>query len=231
MQIVFDLGIIILSYLIGAIPVGLLIVKLTTGKDIREVESGRTGGTNAMRAAGFWAGFATAMLDVLKGAVGAWLAVWLMPQDHWVPVAAALAAIVGHNYSIFLPKRDAGGDFIGFGGGAGGAPSVGGAMGLWLPSVLIILPLGALIFFTVGIASVTTMSVALFAIIIFAVRAYLGLSPWVYVLYGVGAELLLIWALRPNLKKLFAGNERIVTLSLHGWLKGKKEDNTERVGK
>ena len=67
MQIVFDIGIILLAYLFGSIPFGLLIVKLKTGKDIREVESGRTGGTNAMRAAGFWAGFATAMLDILKG--------------------------------------------------------------------------------------------------------------------------------------------------------------------
>ena len=66
MQIVFDIGIILLAYLFGSIPFGLLIVKLKTGKDIRKVESGRTGGTNAMRAAGFWAGVATAALDILK---------------------------------------------------------------------------------------------------------------------------------------------------------------------
>ncbi|MDD2922752.1 MAG: hypothetical protein PHQ36_10760, partial [Anaerolineales bacterium] len=70
---------------------------------------------------------------------------------------------------------------------------------------------------------VTTMAVALFAIIIFAIRASLGLMPWSYVWYGVGAEILLVWALRPNLKKLFAGNERVVSLSLHGWLKKRKE--------
>jgi len=53
------------SYLLGSVPFGLIIVKLTTGKDIRQIESGRTGGTNAMRAAGFWVGFSTAMLDLL----------------------------------------------------------------------------------------------------------------------------------------------------------------------
>ena len=74
MQIVFDVGIILLAYLLGSVPFGLLIVKLKTGKDVREVESGRTGGTNAMRAAGFWAGFITAMLDILKGAGAVWLA-------------------------------------------------------------------------------------------------------------------------------------------------------------
>lgn len=64
------IGVLILAYLIGSIPFGLIIVKLSTGKDIRSVESGRTGGTNAMRAAGVWAGVATAIFDTLKGVSG-----------------------------------------------------------------------------------------------------------------------------------------------------------------
>lgn len=223
MQIAFDIGSIFLAYLFGAIPFGLVIVKLKTGKDIREVESGRTGGTNAMRAAGFWAGILTAILDILKGAVAVWLAAWLTPDHHWVHVVAPIAAIIGHNYSIFLPKRDANGKLVGLGGGAGGAPSVGGALGLWPGSILIILPLGILTFFTLGIASVTTMAVALFAIIIFAVRASQGLMPWIDIWYGIGAEILLVWALRPNLKKLFEGNERVVKYSLNGWLRARRE--------
>ncbi|MEK6751073.1 MAG: glycerol-3-phosphate acyltransferase [Chloroflexota bacterium] len=223
MQTVIDLGVIFLAYVFGSIPFGLLIVKLKTGKDIREVESGRTGGTNAMRAAGFWAGFGTAMLDILKGAGAVWVAKWITPAE-WVHVVAPLAAILGHNHSIFLPERDENGKLIRLRGGAGGAPSVGGAMGLWPASILIILPLGMLTFFTIGIASITTMAVALFAIIIFAVLAAQGVLPWVYVWYGVGAEILLIWALRPNLKKLFDGNERIVKYSLNGWLRARREE-------
>jgi len=223
MQTVINLGVIVLAYLFGSIPFGLLIVKLKTGIDIREVESGRTGGTNAMRAAGFWAGFATAMLDILKGAGAAWIAQWLTPDHHWVHVIAPIAAILGHNHSIFLPERDENGKLIRLRGGAGGAPSVGGAMGLWPASILIILPLGMLTFFTLGIASVTTMAVALFAIIIFAVRASQGLMPWLDVWYGIGAEILLILALRPNLKKLFEGNERVVKYSLNGWLRARRE--------
>lgn len=226
MQIAFDIGIIILAYIFGSIPFGLLIVKLKTGKDIREVESGRTGGTNAMRAAGFWAGFATALLDILKGAVGVWVAQWLTPDSQWVHVLSPIAAILGHNYSIFLAERDANGKFR-LRGGAGGAPSVGGAMGLWPASILIILPLGMLTFFTIGIASITTMAVALFAIIVFAVRALLFDGQWIDVWYGVGAEVLLIWALRPNLKKLMEGNERIVKYSLNGWLKARREAKEE----
>ena len=227
MQIVFDIGIILLAYIFGSIPFGLLIVKLKTGKDIRQVESGRTGGTNAMRAAGFWAGFGTAMLDILKGAVGVWVARWLTPDQTWVHVLAPIAAILGHNYSVFLIERDENGKIVRFRGGAGGAPSVGGAMGLWPGSILIILPLGMLTFFSIGIASITTMAVALFAIIVFAVRASQGLLPWAYVWYGVGAELLLIWALRPNLKKLFEGNERVVKYSLNGWLRTRREAKIE----
>jgi len=223
MQIVFDMGIILLAYIFGSVPFGLLIVKLKTGKDIREVESGRTGGTNAMRAAGFWAGFATALLDILKGAASVWVAQRLTPDSQWVHVVAPLAAILGHNYSIFLPRRDENGKFIGLTGGAGGAPSVGGAMGIWPASILIILPLGMLTFFTLGIASVTTIAVALFAIIIFAFQASQGHLPWIDVWYGVGAEILLMWALRPNLKKLFGGNERVVKYSLNGWLRARRE--------
>ncbi|GJQ34077.1 MAG: glycerol-3-phosphate acyltransferase [Anaerolineales bacterium] len=228
MQIVFDLAAIALAYVIGSIPFGLVVVKLKTGKDIRQVESGRTGGTNAMRAAGFWAGFATAMLDILKGAVGVWLAQWITPDHHLVHVLAPLAAIVGHNHSIFLPERDENGKLIRLRGGAGGAPSVGGAMGLWPGSILIILPLGMLTFFTIGIASITTMAVALFATIAFAIRASQGLMPWADVLYGVGAEILLIWALRPNIRKLFEGNERVVKYSLNGWLRSRKEKQEEK---
>jgi len=226
MQIVFDIGIILLAYLLGSIPFGLLIVRLKTGRDVRDVESGRTGGTNAMRAAGFWAGFFTAMLDILKGAGAVWLATWLTP-NHWVHVVAPLAAILGHNYSVFLPERDENGKIFRLGGGAGGAPSVGGAMGLWPGSILIILPLGALTFFSLGIASVTTMAVAFFAIVIFAVRASQGLMPWMDVWYGIGAEILLIWALRPNIKKLFEGNERVVKYSLNGWLRARKEKKVD----
>lgn len=226
MQLVIHIALVLLSYVIGSIPFGLLIVKLKTGKDIREIESGRTGGTNAMRAAGFWAGFGTAMLDIAKGAIGMLIARWISPEAYGVHVLTGLAAILGHNYSIFLSERDENGK-LRLRGGAGGAPSVGGAVGIWPGSLLIILPLGMLTFFTVGIASVTTMAVAFFAIIVFAIRASQGLMPWVYVWFGVGAEILLMWALRPNLKKLFSGNERVIKYSLNGWLRSKREAKEE----
>ena len=211
MQILIWIGIMLLSYLIGSIPFGMIVVRLRTGKDIRRVESGRTGGTNAMRAAGFGAGLATAILDLLKAAGVVWIARLVVPGNVWLEVFAPIAAVLGHNYSLFLTERDALGR-LRLHGGAGGASTVGGALGLWAPSILIILPIGALILFGIGYASVTTMSVALIATLIFAYRAWIGASPWQFVLYGVITELILLYALRPNIRRLLNGNERIVGL-------------------
>lgn len=226
MQILTGIGVVLFGYILGSIPFGLLIVKLKTGKDIREVESGRTGGTNAMRAAGFWAGLLTAIMDIMKGAVAVWVAQWLAPGAHFAHLFAPVAAILGHNYSVFLISRDEDGKMR-FHGGAGGAPALGGAAGFWGWSLPIVFGLGALVFFTLGIASVTTMAVAFFVTVIFAIRAYMGLMPWTDVLYGVIAGILLVWALRPNIKKLFAGKERVVKYSLNGWLRARKESQAE----
>ncbi len=213
--------VLILSYFIGAIPFGWLVVWLITRKDVRQIASGRTGGTNAMRAAGFPAGLATAILDMLKGASTVWLA-RAVTNNPWIHILAPLVTILGHNYSIFMLERDENGRWH-LRGGAGGAPCAGGAFGLWPWSLAIIIPLGIVIFFGIGYASVTTMSVALIAILIFLVRALQGLSPWQYVLYGVIAEGFLLWALRPNIKALREGRERF-----HGWRPWKKQGGSSR---
>ena len=209
METLLSIIVVAASYLLGSIPSGVVIVKLVAGKDIRQVESGRTGGTNAFRAAGIWAGVGTALLDGLKGAVAVWLAKALLPGDGWVHVFAGLAAILGHNYSIFILERDEQGR-LRLRGGAGGAPTVGTALALWPVSVLIIIPLGVLVFYFIGYASVATMSVPLFTALIFAYRAWNGSSPWEYVWFGILAEMILIWALRPNIRRLFNGTERLL---------------------
>lgn len=216
MQIVSFLLVLVVSYLLGSIPFGLLIVKASTGKDIRQVESGRTGGTNAMRAAGPVAGIATAILDTLKGAACVWLAHRGAPGNVWFEILAPCLAIIGHNYSIFLIERNGDGK-LRLRGGAGAAPMVGGAFGLWHPSLFIIVPLGALAWYFVGYASVATLTAAVIATLIFVYRAWIGASPWEYALYGVIAFALLAWALRPNLQRLLNGTER-----LHGYRARKK---------
>jgi glycerol-3-phosphate acyltransferase PlsY len=221
MQIFVGIGVLIVSYLIGSVPIGLLIVKFKTGKDIRDIESGRTGGTNVVRAAGFWAGFVTAIMDILKGAVAVWIAQWISPENELLHVLAPVCAILGHNYSVFLLQRDETGKMR-FHGGAGGATALGGALGIYPPIFPVIFFAGALLWFTTGIASVTTMSVGFIVTIGFAINAYLGLQPPVDILYGILASFLLVWALRPNIKKLMQGNERVVKYSLNGWLRARK---------
>ncbi|HEY3476144.1 MAG TPA: glycerol-3-phosphate acyltransferase [Anaerolineales bacterium] len=226
MQTLIAIGVVVLGYILGSIPFGLIIVKLKTGKDVRTVESGRTGGTNVVRAAGLGAGLLTAALDVLKGAVSVWVAEALLPDQHLIHVLAPLASILGHNYSLFLIRRDERGK-LRFYGGAGGAPALGGAMGLWLPIFPIVVVAGALIWFILGIASITTMAIGLVVTIVFAVYSWQGLLEPVNIWYGVVAELFLIWALRPNIKKLLAGNERVVKFSLNGWLRARKQEQAE----
>jgi glycerol-3-phosphate acyltransferase PlsY len=210
-ELLTAIAVLVGSYLLGSIPSGLIIVRLKTGEDIRTRESGRTGGTNVGRVAGFWAGLLTAFLDGLKGTIAALAAAAILPQNAWVIALAPVAAVIGHNYSIYLAERTPQGGFR-LRGGAGGATTVGGAVGLWWPSLFIIIPVGALVLFGIGYASLATLTVGVTSIVIFAIRAWLGLSPWIYVIYGVLVEIILVWALRPNIQRLMNGTERLV-----GW--------------
>src|SRR5258708_13433741 len=155
--------VIILSYVIGSIPFGFLVVKTFSGRDVRDVGSGRTGGTNAMRAAGVTAGVLKAVLDPLKAAACVWIAQLILPADSQVigMVLAGLFAIVGHNYSVFL----------GFKGGAGGAPTVGAALAIWPWSFVIAVPLCMVVLFGVGSPSLATFAARLIIPTLFAYRA------------------------------------------------------------
>jgi glycerol-3-phosphate acyltransferase PlsY len=212
--------VLLLSYLVGSIPFGLIIVRTFTGKDVRDVGSGRTGGTNAMRAAGLFAGILTALGDILKGLVAGWLADVLLPGQPVVKVVAVLLAIAGHNYSIFLIKRNNAGR-LALEGGAGGATAFGGAVALWPPIWMFLLPALVLVYLLIGFASVMTLSVGFICIVIFAITAYMGITPPVFILYGVGALILTAIALRPNLKRLKNGTERAV--GLRRYLEKKRE--------
>lgn len=220
---VAEILVLVLSYLIGSIPVGWIIVKIGTGRDIRRIESGRTGGTNAMRAAGVVAGLLTALGDALKGFAPFWLIPWLIPVDTpmrvWIQVAAPLLAIMGHNYSIFLLEKRSDGR-LQLRGGAGGAPCLGGSASLWPWSAVFILPIGVLVFLLIGYASVTTLSVALISVGVFTYLAIVHQTPWQFILYGVLSFLIVGWALRPNLVRLINGNERVV--GLRAWLRKRK---------
>lgn len=193
------------GYLLGSIPVGLLLVRALTGKDVRQVGSGRIGGTNVLRAAGSRVALMTSVGDLAKGL----LTVWLARAVVGTPTAealAGLAAVVGHNYSVF----------IGFKGGAGTMTTVGGAIALWPWNAVILACTGIPVVAITRYASVASITIALLIPIIFALRAWLGDAPWPHLIHGLGTATLTLWALRPNIRRLLKGRERQVTLSQTG---------------
>lgn len=95
----------LVAYFLGSIPFGYLIVKLTHGADVRASGSGNIGATNVSRVAGKTAGAATLALDAGKGYLAVWLtARWTNGNTRWM-MAAALCAVMGHMFSLWLRFR------------------------------------------------------------------------------------------------------------------------------
>jgi len=109
------------TYLLGSIPVGYLLVRIFRHQDIRSVGSGNIGATNVLRSGGKGLGAATFLLDVLKGCASVWigglLGTWLIPDTphRTVQALAALCAVLGHMFPIWLKFRGGKGVATGFG--------------------------------------------------------------------------------------------------------------------
>ena len=119
-----SLLVLIAAYLLGSIPFGYLIVRAKEGADVRATGSGGTGATNVSRRAGKLAGIITLLLDATKGALAVLLARWLASEDfgvNWWVAAAAIIAVLGHCFPIWL----------GFRGGKGVATGVGVFLSLY----------------------------------------------------------------------------------------------------
>ncbi|MCA9982730.1 MAG: glycerol-3-phosphate acyltransferase [Anaerolineales bacterium] len=200
----------LIGYIAGSIPNGFIMVKLIKGIDIREVGSGRTGGTNSMRAAGFPVGFAVSIMDVLKGALGVWVTQFLLVQlgvsSHeplliWAQICAGIFSVVGHNWSIFL----------GFRGGAGTGPNVGWATAIWWPFFPISLVVMPLMLVLVGMASLASIVMGVVIPVFFTILYFTRVidSP-IYILGGLITLGIVLWALRPNIGRMLRGEERLV---------------------
>ena len=207
MQVLYFLLAGLLGYLCGSVPFGYIYVRLFKGEDLTKIGSGRTGGTNSFRAAGLGVGVLTSFSDVLKGAAAVWLTRWLLGDAlgpallPWGVAVAGVLAVVGHNWSVFLR----------FGGGAGTGPNVGWSAAIW-PWIFPIafLVMGGMLYF-VGMASVASLSMAAATITIFAIRYALGIDATLAYLAGsIVAGLVVTWALRPNIRRVLNGTERLV---------------------
>jgi glycerol-3-phosphate acyltransferase PlsY len=109
------------AYLLGSIPTGYLLVRLFRHKDIRQAGSGNIGATNVLRAGGKGLGAATFLLDMLKGCSAVWLGAFLgsLLMPHWplrdAEALAALCAVLGHVFPVWLHFRGGKGVATGFG--------------------------------------------------------------------------------------------------------------------
>lgn len=195
-------ALVLLGYLIGALPFGLLIGRIAGGVDLREHGSGRIGATNALRTVGPAGAAATVVLDLGKGALAVLLVGWLYqagpPWSPWVGAAAGIAAIAGHIRS----------PFIGFRGGRGVA-TFAGAMLVTTPwTVAVVLPVFALVVWRSRYVSLGSVVGALLAPLVTAALVPAGQATWAGVALGVGGATLVTAAHADNIARLRAGTER-----------------------
>jgi len=210
----------LIGYVLGSIPVGLWVCRLY-GVDIRTVGSGRTGGTNAWRAAGLKAAIPTILGDALKGAAAVLLVRWLFtlffPEPATMTVddattrqlildlSVALAggfAVIGHNWSFLN----------GFKGGAGGITSAATTLAISPLVGGMVIIIGAFMIWWSRIASVGTFAVGVSAFALFLMLGVQQLSPWPFIIYGVIALFSVMVALNSNREKLRKQEERIITI-------------------
>ncbi|MBJ7884633.1 glycerol-3-phosphate 1-O-acyltransferase PlsY, partial [Bacillaceae bacterium HSR45] len=189
----------ILSYLIGAFPSGLVIGKLFFKKDIRQFGSGNTGATNSFRVLGRPAGFVVTFLDIFKGFITVFFPIWL-PVHVDGPISTfftnglivGLFAILGHVYPIYLK----------FKGGKAVATSAGVVLGV-NPILLLIL---AAIFFLV----LKTFKYVSLSSIVAAICCVIGsLIIQDYILLAVSGivSIILIIRHKTNIVRIFKGEE------------------------
>ncbi|MCX6003380.1 MAG: glycerol-3-phosphate acyltransferase [Chloroflexi bacterium] len=199
----------IIAYLLGSIPWGLILAKSMAGVDVREWGSGKVGATNVMRSAGKKVAIISGLLDILKGVVAVLFAGLIIGKGYVVvgpfgfgtllgQVLAGLSAVAGHNWSVFLKFR----------GGSGVATFFGGWIAL-LPIVALfggeILALAAVLTLFVSLGSLAAV-VGMYAILI--PLTILNHFPIEYLLYALVGTAMIIYTHRGNIVRLFKGIER-----------------------
>jgi glycerol-3-phosphate acyltransferase PlsY len=185
-----------IAYALGGIPFGLIIVKLTTGQDVRAAGSGNIGATNVLRTTGRLAGVLTLLLDGTKGWFAVWLADRLTGSDPFWTAAAALAVLLGHVFPAWL----------GFKGGKAVASFIGAFL------FLAPLPLAAvLLIFLILLISTRYLSLgSIVAAGLFPVACWMILHPgWPLLVSALGSAALIVWRHSSNIERIRAGNENI----------------------
>jgi glycerol-3-phosphate acyltransferase PlsY len=182
-----------LSYLLGAIPFGVIVGKMR-GVDIRAVGSGNSGATNVWRTLGPVAGTTVFTLDVLKGLAAPCLARTLLgPTEYWPIALCGALAVIGHTFSVFLKFR----------GGKGIATGLGMAVGLMpIPALIAFAVWGGVLLLSrmISVASIVACLAAPLVAVLFG-------APYEYVVVITIIAILAIVNHIPNMKRIALGME------------------------
>jgi glycerol-3-phosphate acyltransferase PlsY len=191
------LTLLLMGYLVGSLPMGVIVARLTGGIDPRTVGSGRTGGTNMLRAGGWGRAITVAVLDLAKGAVPILIA---RAAEAPVEVQAltGLAAVLGSWKSVFLR----------FHGGRGVATGVGGMIAIAPWVVPLALPAFAIIIGTTRYVSLGSILGTAFGAGIVIVAVIAGWLEPGWLLFVIPGEIIVWLAHRDNIERLLAGTER-----------------------
>ncbi len=205
-------AVVVIAYLLGSIPFGLIISRLKSGVDIREHGSGKTGATNVMRTIGTKLGVLTLVLDVVKATGAVVLATIIIDSgsgfftigglfvywQHVAQVSAGLAAIAGHNWPVFAK----------FKGGRGVTAYFGTLFAIYPPAGIF----GAQVVAIAALRSrhMSTGSIlgALAAVCLMIPLTIAYSFPPIYLAYGLAVVALVVYQHQDNIKRLRQGTER-----------------------
>ncbi|SHE44610.1 glycerol-3-phosphate acyltransferase PlsY [Thermomonas hydrothermalis] len=200
-RLMITIAVLLAAYLLGSVSGSLLLGRLR-GIDIRQHGSGNAGGTNALRTLGWRFALAVVSIDIGKGALAVWLALWLAPA--WAYTAAALA-VAGHVWPLWH----------GFRGGKGAATAVGALLVLWPQAVLPLLVVWLLVLVLSGYVGLATVLAAL-ALPVWVWWQRAGVAPQLFALW---LAVFLTFTHRSNLSRLRRGCESRFERArlLHRW--------------
>jgi glycerol-3-phosphate acyltransferase PlsY len=202
---------IIIGYLLGSIPFAYIIARLKKGVDIREVGGGNVGALNTYREIGPLYGLGVLASDIIKGALSVWVAAWLGLELEWICVAG-FAAVVGHNWPIFIKFR-----------GGMGAATVIGVLAALAPVPLLIST--GVVLLLIGITRNVRLSLC--ALVLVPVLDWVFDNDFTYIACALGLLLFiglrLLYNLRKELSKADGKKNLIIDKEYTAWQTKKEQ--------
>lgn len=196
----FELAaVVVASYLIGSIPMGYLTARIMRGIDIRKHGSGMIGATNVLRVLGRGPALVVMLLDASKGYVPT-LVTWYIFGTHDLQVAAGIAAVLGHDFPVYIRFR----------GGRGAAASFGVYAALALPLAVGMVAVGVFIVLALRYMSVMSMVTVPGGALVLLILALVGAGDdftYTKAIFGAFATFFVILMHIPNIRRLIRGTE------------------------